>query len=118
MMKKLLLVIFIATFSFLNNVGAQEDNLTGGKSRELLLKKKYLNFPVKNGAKKSLISLIIDGKVVREFQIELSSDEPDFWVFLDIGEFKNQKALLRINKLEPDKSKVFDSVYQADTFKG
>jgi fructan beta-fructosidase len=118
MMKKLLLVIFIAMFICLNNVSAQEDNTAGGKSRELLLKKKYLNFPVKNGAKKSLISLLVDGTVVREFEIELASDEPDFWVFLDISEFKNQKAVLRINKSEPDKSKGFDSVYQADTFKG
>lgn len=118
-MKKLLLVIFIAIFTCLNNVSAQENNLIGSKSRELLLKKKYLNLPVENGAKKSLISLIIDDRVVREFQIELASDdEPDFWVFLDIGEFRNQKATLRINKFEPDKSKGFDSVYQADTFKG
>ena len=118
MMKKLLLVIFIATFICLNNVSAQDNNMTGGKSRELLLKKKYLNFPVKNGAKKSLISLIIDGTVVREFEIELASDEPDFWVFLDISEFGNQKAVLRISKFEPDKDKGFDSIYQADTFEG
>ena len=118
MMKKLLLVIFIATFICLNNVSAQDNNMTGGKSRELLLKKKYLNFPVKNGAKKSLISLIIDGTVVREFEIELASDEPDFWVFLDISEFQNQKAVLRISKFEPDKDKGFDSIYQADTFEG
>ncbi len=114
MMKKLLLVIFIAVFACLNNVSAQENN----KSRKLLLKKKYLNFPVKNSAKKSLISLVIDGKVVREFQIELAPDEPDFWVFLDIGEFRNQKSVLRIDKLEPENSKGFDAVYQADTFKG
>ncbi|MDT8301162.1 MAG: glycoside hydrolase family 32 protein [Sedimentisphaerales bacterium] len=114
MMKKLLLVIFIAVFVCLNNVSAQENN----KSRKLLLKKKYLNFPVKNGAEKSLISLIIDGKVVREFEIELAPDEPDFWVFLDISEFRNQKSVLRIDKLESENSQGFDSVYQADTFKG
>ncbi len=117
-MKKLLLIISIAMFTCLNNVGAQENDITGSKSRKLLLKKQYLNFPVKNGVKKSLISLIIDGKVVREFQIELAPDEPDFWVFLDIIEFRNQKSVLRIDKLEPENSKGFDSVYQADTFKG
>ena len=117
-MKKLLLVIFMAMFTCLNNVNGQKNNLVGGKSRELLLKKQYLNFPVKNGANKRLISLIIDGKVVREFEIELASEEPDFWVFLDISEFRNQKAILRIDKYEPDTSKGFDSVYQADTFRG
>ena len=117
-MKKLLLVIFIAISTCLSNVGAQEDILEGGKSREFLLKKKYLNFPVKNGAEKRFINLIIDGKVVREFDIELAPDEPDFWVFLDISEFRNQKAVLRIDKYEPGKSKGFDSIYQADTFRG
>jgi sucrose-6-phosphate hydrolase SacC (GH32 family) len=117
-MKKILLVIFIAVFTCQNNICAQDNNLVGSKSREFLLKKKYLNFPVKNGAEKHFINLIIDGKIVREFDIELAPDKPDFWVFLDISEFKNQKAILRIDKSEPDISKGFSSIYQADTFEG
>jgi fructan beta-fructosidase len=117
-MKKVLSIIFITTFICLNNVKAQENNPKESKSRSLILNKRYLNFPVKNKAEKRIISLIIDGKVVREFDIELAVDKPDFWVFLDISEFRNQKAILRIDKLEPDKSKGFDSIYQADTFKG
>ena len=85
---------------------------------ELLLRKKYLNFPVKNGAKKRLIHLIVDGKVTREFDIELAPNEPDFWVFLEIGAFKGKKATLRIDKYDPARTKGFDSVYQADTYIG
>ena len=92
--------------------------MTADKSREFLLQKRYLNFPVKNGADKRLIRLVIDDKVVREFDIELAPDEADFWVFLDIKEFGGKKAILRIDKYEPTKSKGFDSVYQADTFIG
>ena len=88
------------------------------KTREFLLKKKYLNFPVKNGAKKRLIHLMINDKIVREFDIELAPDEPDFWVFLEIGEFKGKEAILRIDRYEPAKNKGFDSVYQADTYIG
>jgi len=88
------------------------------KIREFLLQKKYLNFPIKNGAKKRLIHLIIDNKIVREFQIELAPGEPDFWVFLDVRDFEGEKALLRIDKYEPAGSKGFDSVYQADTYIG
>jgi len=88
------------------------------KTREFLLQKKYLNFPVKNGAKKRLIHLIIDNKIVREFQVELALDDPDFWVFLDIAEFKGKKAALRIDKYDPARTKGFDSVYQADTYIG
>lgn len=117
-MKKLLSIIFITIFILLNNTNAQENNSAASKTRQIVLQKKYLNFPVRNEAEKRIISLIIDNKVVREFDIELADDKPDFWVFLDISEFKNQKAILRIDKLEPDKSKGFDSIYQADTFKG
>ncbi len=117
-MKKLSLVILIAMFSCLNTINAQDDVLKADKSRGFLLEKKYLNFPVKNGADKHLISLIIDDNVVREFEIELAPVEADFWVFLDVHEFKGKKAILRIDKYEPTKSKGFDSIYQADTFIG
>lgn len=85
------------------------------KTREFVLKKKYLNFPVKNGARKRLISLIIGNRVVREFEIELAPADPDFWVFLDTTEFK---AILRTDKYDPVKSKGFDAIYQANTFIG
>ena len=90
----------------------------GEKARQFVLQRKYLNFPVKNGAKKRYIHLIIDGKIVREFDIEMAHDDPDFWVFLDIGAFKGKQATLRIDKYDPAKAKGFDSVYQADTFPG
>ena len=104
--------------SCLSTVTAQEDSLIADKNQEFLLQKNYLNFPVKNGAEKRLISLVIDDKVVREFDIELAPDKPDFWVFLDASEFRGKKANLRIDKYEPAKNKGFDSVYQSDIFIG
>ncbi|UCG56752.1 MAG: glycoside hydrolase family 32 protein [Phycisphaerales bacterium] len=92
--------------------------VVAGKTRSFRLKKKYLNFPVKNGAKKRLISLIMDEEVVREFEIELAPAEPDFWVFLDVNRFKNKRVTLRIDRYDPTRSKGFDSVYQANTFPG
>ncbi|MHC4679481.1 MAG: glycoside hydrolase family 32 protein [Planctomycetota bacterium] len=97
---------------------AQEDTMIADKSRAFLLQKKYMNFPVKNGAKKRYIHLIVDGKIVREFDIELAHDDPDFWVFLEIGALKGKKATLRIDKYDPARTKGFDSVYQADTYIG
>jgi len=88
------------------------------KTREFLLQKKYLNFPVKNGAKKRYIHLIVDGKVVREFDIEMANEDPDFWVFLEVDEFKGKKATLRIDSYDTARAKGFDSVYQADTYIG
>jgi fructan beta-fructosidase len=111
-MRHLLLMVVLAIFSCLNVATAKDEG------REFVLQKKYLNFPVKNGAEKRLIHLIIDDKIVREFEIELAPNEPDFWVFLDISKYKGKKATLWIGEYEPDKSKGFDSVYQSDTYIG
>ncbi|MHC4750080.1 MAG: glycoside hydrolase family 32 protein [Planctomycetota bacterium] len=96
----------------------QQAEVITSKSREFPLQKKYLNFPVKNGAKKHLISLIIDDEVVQEFEIGLAPEEPDFWMFADVGAFRGKKAILRVDKYDPTKSKGFDSIYQAYTFIG
>jgi sucrose-6-phosphate hydrolase SacC (GH32 family) len=61
-----------------------------------------------------LISFIIDGKKVREFEVPLAIDDPDYWIFLDISEFKGKKATLQIMK----ENEAFDKIYQDDTYPG
>ncbi|MHC4146048.1 MAG: DUF4980 domain-containing protein, partial [Planctomycetota bacterium] len=118
-MKEALLGTLLVTFGCLTAVSAQDDSAPiAEKSRQFVLQKKYLNLPVKNGAKKRYIHLIIDGKIVREFDIELAHENPDFWVFLEIGAFKGKKATLRVDKYDPAGTKGFDSAYQADTYIG
>jgi len=73
-----------------------------------------LNFPVKEGTEESLIHFIIDGKIVREFIVSLAIGDPDFWVFLDVSEFKGKKATLQIKK----ENEAFDKIYQADSYPG
>ena len=117
-MKKLFAITLMIFGSLSVAIGEDKAEAIKGMEREFLLQKKYLNFPVKNGAPKRLIHLIIDGKIVREFEIELALDKPDFWVYLDISGFAGKKAILWIDTYEPAKSKGFDSVYQADTYIG
>ena len=118
--KKSLLIIALVTFGYLSVVAARQDTVetTQGKTREFLLQKKYLNLPVKNGADKRLIHLIINNEIIREFEIELAPDKPDFWVFLDVNNFAGEEAILWIDKYEPVKNKGFDDIYQADTYTG
>jgi len=61
-----------------------------------------------------LILVIIDGKILREFEVSLAIGEPDFWVFLDVSEFKGKKATLQII----EENEAFNKIYQADTFTG
>ena len=88
------------------------------KERVFELHRKYLNFPVKNGAAKRVISLFADGQKQREFDIELATDSPDFWVFLDIREFQGKQGTLQIDRYDSTWKTGFDAVYQDDTFQG
>ncbi|HID56104.1 TPA: DUF4980 domain-containing protein [Candidatus Poribacteria bacterium] len=80
---------------------------------ELRLERRYLNLPVRNDALKRRMRLIIDGETVREFEIELAEDEPDFWVFLDISAFKGKKPILEADGLE-ENTILFEMIHQDD----
>ena len=84
---------------------------------KIQLEKKYLNLPVKNEADKRRMRLVLDGETVREFEIELAEDKPDFWVFLDISTFNGKTAVLEADDL-PEDSKAFSLIHQDDIIKG
>lgn len=86
--------------------------------KEFLISSKYLVFPVKNEALKTIVTLSVEGEKVREFDIELASGEPDFWVFLEVAEFAGKQALLHGEPTEGESLIDFDMVYQDDAYPG
>lgn len=110
-----------AIFAFLANsaLGANgtAQRLQQDATRQVLLDKRYLNFPVKTGAAKRHMSVIVDGQVVREFDIELADAAPDFWVFLDVSRWNGKTATLRVDRL-PDGSGALGTIEQGDSIKG
>jgi fructan beta-fructosidase len=87
-------------------------------TREFKMEKKYLNLPVASKGIESVVSLLVDGKVVREFFIYLENDEPELWTYLEIDDFKGKEGAIRINQLNANRRQGFDSIFQADTFPG
>ncbi|MGC3958526.1 MAG: glycoside hydrolase family 32 protein [Verrucomicrobiota bacterium] len=81
-------------------------------TRTIKVQDDYLNLPVKNGAPKRRMSLWVDGKAEREFDIELADDQPDWWAFLDATPFKGKTVTLKVNKL-PEDSAALSAVEQA-----
>jgi fructan beta-fructosidase len=79
--------------------------------------KRYLNLPVKNGAPMRRMSLVVEEKKVREFEIELADAKPDFWVFLDLEPFRGRKAVLKVDGLAKG-SEALKLVEQSDSIKG
>lgn len=85
--------------------------------REFLIQKRYLNLPIKNGAPRRSVSTIIDGRTVVMNDIELANAEPDWWAFMDMGEWRGKKITLQVDKLRED-SKWLSSIYESDSIQG
>src|SRR5205814_1436495 len=91
--------------------------LLANAQRKFQAQKRYLNLPVKNGAAKRRLSLLVAGHTEREFEIELANAEPDFWVFLDLAPFAGKEIVLNADHL-PEDSQGLKSIVQRDTIKG
>jgi len=85
-------------------------------TREFAIEKRFLHFPVKNGAAKKKVEVLRDGHVERFFDIELADAKADWWAFLDVSNWKGQKLTVKVNKLRED-SLAFDSISQGDEIK-
>jgi len=85
----------------------------GPARREIVVKQRYLHLPVKNGVPKQRVRLMKRDNILREFDIELAMGAPDFWVFLDVSGWKNQKLAIELDRLPAD-SKGLGNITQAE----
>lgn len=83
-------------------------------STYFIAKEKYLQVPVKNGAPKRNVELWVDGINTRFFDVELAEQNPDWYAYLDIGEWKGKAIELRVDKVS-EGSRVFNPIVQSDT---
>jgi fructan beta-fructosidase len=86
-------------------------------TRELTIAKRYLHFPVKNGARQKKVEVLHDGKVEQFFDIELADGAPDWWAFLDVSAWRGQKVVVKVNTLR-DNSDALSSISQDDKIRG
>ena len=111
-MKKLAIALIIVFFFC--GLSWADDNVP--ESMEMVFTKKYLNMPVKHRATKRTMDILIEGKIVRQFVIELAEGDPDYWVFLDVSEFRGKKATLKLNATAR-KSNLLEKIYQDDAIR-
>ncbi len=86
-------------------------------TRELVIRKRYLHFPVKNGAAKKIVEVLEAGRVERFFDLELADGDADWWAFLDVSAWQGRKLTVKVNKLGEDSS-ALESISQEDAIKG
>lgn len=83
-------------------------------TRDIRVTSQYLNFPIRQSTDRQRISFNIDGRQARYFNIRLSEDTTDYWVFADVSEYKGKTITLNF----PKESKGLDRIYQSDRIAG
>ena len=95
---------------------AAQDLWAGGppeRTVEMTLAKRYLNLPINNRARKRKMSLIVGGKLLGQFDIQLAEDKPDWWAFFDLARFKGRKLVIELAPPPKD----WAAITQDDTIK-
>jgi fructan beta-fructosidase len=85
-----------------------------GQDRTMHISKHYLNIPVARASEMHVFQIQVGGSLKREFPVQLAEHSPDYWIFIDVSQFKGQT----INLSGPSSQAALDAIYQADTIEG
>lgn len=87
---------------------------TFSNEQKLKITKPYLNIPVGYRARMKLIEIKINGKLQREFPVQLAEDTVNYWIYIDVSEFKGKT----INLISPASLKSLSRIYQDEQING
>jgi len=85
--------------------------------RALVASQRYLHLPIKNGAPQRKMTVSVAGTPQRTFDIELADGEPDWWAFLDLGEWQGRNLTVSVDKLR-EGSQALEAIRQSDELPG
>jgi len=84
--------------------------------RALTAEDRYLHLPIRNGATKRLVTLLVDDQVIVRNDIELADGDADWWASMDVSPWKGRALTIRVDKL-PEGSTALSSIHSSDRFK-
>lgn len=84
--------------------------------RQLTATARYLHFPIKNGAPKRVVTLLVNGKEIVRNDMELADGAPDWWAPMDVSAWKGAALSVRVDKLA-EESTALSSLEQSDAIK-
>jgi fructan beta-fructosidase len=85
--------------------------------REVVCERRYLVLPVQNRAAKRRMTLFVEGRPWREFEIELADAKADFWTFVDLQTVKGKTLVVQVDRLAGD-STALKAIRQSDEIDG
>jgi len=83
--------------------------------RELVAEARYLRFPVRNGAPKRRVTLLVDGAEVVANDIELADGVADWWAPMDVSAWKGKTLAIVVDTL-PEDSTALEAIRPSRTF--
>lgn len=86
-------------------------------AREITATHRYLHIPIKNGAAKRVVTLLVDGQVVVRNDIELAAGAPDWWAPMDVSQWRGKLLTLQVDRL-PEDSTALAAIEHSDSIKG
>jgi hypothetical protein len=84
--------------------------------RQFTARARYLHLPIKNGAPKRVVTLLVDGQRVVRNDIELADGQADWWAPMDVSAWRGKSLTLRVDKL-PEDSTALSAIEQSDELK-
>jgi len=86
-----------------------------GARRDFVAETRFLQIPIKNGAAKRVVTLLVDGKVMVRNDIELADGAADWWAPMEVSAWTGKNLALVVDKL-PEDSSALASIKATDTF--
>lgn len=77
----------------------------------------YLLIPVRTGAAKRHVTLVVDGQPFVRNEIEIADDSPEWWAPMDVRQWIGKSITVRIDRI-PDDSTALDSLQQSEAIPG
>jgi sucrose-6-phosphate hydrolase SacC (GH32 family) len=91
--------------------------LLAGQQRTFQIARRYLNIPIRNGATKRKVEVLVDGRPEVKLDVELADAQPDWWAFMDVSAWRGKTLTLRVDRL-PEGSAALAQIEPSDEIKG
>ena len=90
------------------------------QSRTFHITQRYLNIPVERAGEMRLFQISVGGVQKREFPVQLAEHAIDYWIFLDVSEFKGSTITLTglSGIASPSVQAALGRIYQANQIEG
>jgi sucrose-6-phosphate hydrolase SacC (GH32 family) len=87
--------------------------MTADQAQALNIQQRYVLLPIKRGAAKRNVALLVDDQLVQDYTIELAEGASDDAANVDLRPWLGKKAVLRVDRMS-DQSQFFQHIAQAD----